>query len=233
MTLATFLPLLSWTDLGAAAFLIFAWCVIGWRVENPSRKRPSVNRLMRKYRRDWMIAHIDRAPRVHDATLLASLREGTAFFASACLIAIGGGLALIGNTDRLDRVAEELMLGTTPAIIWEVKILLPLLLVTSAFMRFVWAQRVFGYCAVMMGAVPNDLNDPKAMDYSLKAAELNIEAARAFNRGLRGVYFALGSLGWFLGPEALIGTTLITVFAIWQREFSSRSRALLHHDDPL
>ena len=61
--------------------------------------------------------------RIFDATILGSLREGTSFFASACLIALGGGLALIGNTERLLGVAEDFPLDT-PVVIWEAKILL-------------------------------------------------------------------------------------------------------------
>ena len=43
---------------------------------------------------------ITREPRIFDATLLNALRQGTSFFASTCMIAIGGLLAVIGNTGR-------------------------------------------------------------------------------------------------------------------------------------
>ncbi|WP_172328540.1 DUF599 domain-containing protein [Mangrovicoccus sp. HB161399] len=227
MDITTLFLLLSWPDILAAGFTLLCWGLVGWHVEHPQQSRPSVNRLMRQYRRAWMLNNIDRSPRVHDATLLGSLRDGTAFFASACLIAIGGALALIGNTDRLDKVASELMMGPTASILWEVKILLPLLLITNAFMKFVWSHRVFGYCSVMMGAIPNDVSDPEARRRALMAAELNIEAARSYNRGLRSVYFALGALGWLIGPVALVLTTAVTAGTIWHREFASSSRRLL------
>ena len=35
--------------------------------------------------------------------LIDSLRQGTAFFASACMIAIGGGIAVIGNAAAVQR----------------------------------------------------------------------------------------------------------------------------------
>ncbi len=94
MDITTLFLLLSWPDIIAAAFTLLCWGLVGWHVEHPRPSRPSVNRLMRQYRREWMLNNIDRSPRVHDATLLGSLRDGTAFFASACLIAIGGALAL-------------------------------------------------------------------------------------------------------------------------------------------
>lgn len=227
MDILTQLPAMSLLDVFAASGLLISWAVLGWWVEHSSTRCPSVHRLMGHYRRDWMMNYIRREPRVSDAMLLGNLREGTAFFASACLIALGGGLALIGNTDRLAKVAEDLMLTPTTTLFLEIKILLPLLLITNAFMKFVWSHRVFGYCSVMMGAVPNDPDHPDAAIRATTAAELNIEAAKAFNRGLRSVYFSLGALGWLLGPWGLIVTSLATIVTIWQREFNSRSRQVL------
>ena len=48
-----------------------------------------------------------------------------------------------------------------------------------------------------------------------------------FNRGLRAIYYALGSLAWLLGGGALIAAALLVSFIIWQREYSSISRAIL------
>lgn len=232
MTLATILRLFTLPDLAAIAFLMVAWLAIGWAVEHPPTRRPSVAVLMTAHRREWMVNYVTRAPRITDATLLGNLREGTAFFASACLIALGGGLALMGNTERLNDVAREFMVSPEPAMVWEIKILPPLLLITNAFLKFVWSHRVFGYCSVMMGAVPNDPDHPAAMKRARVAAELNIEAAKAFNRGMRAVYFALGSLGWLLGPELLGLGAAVAAGTIIHREFLSASRRVLMGADP-
>lgn len=227
MDIETLIRVLMVPDTAVAAALVLSWVIIGQIVDCPPKKHPSVAALMAEHRREWMINHLTRDPRVTDALLLGSLREGTAFFASACLIALGGGLALIGNTDRLSAVAEEFHLAPSPAILWEIKILLPLLLITHAFMKFVWANRVFGYCCVMMGSIPNDPDAPNAAERARKAGDLNIEAGKAFNGGLRSIYFSLGALGWLLGPVALAITTFATVGTIWHREFNSRSRRVL------
>lgn len=217
----------SFFDAAAVLLLVTSWLFLGVWVEHSGQRWPSTHRMMAQFRRDWMVNHITRDPRVSDAMLLSSLREGTAFFASACLIALGGGLALIGNTERLERLAEELMLDPTPTAIWEIKILLPLFLIANGFLKFVWSHRVFGYCSVIMGAIPNDGTSDEARMRAGTAAELNIEAATAFNRGLRSVYFALAALGWLLGPAGLAITTVATIATVWHREFNSRSRRVL------
>ena len=211
----------------AVVLLALAWVLIGWRIEHPSARAPSVSILMAQYRRDWMRQMITRQPRIFDASILSTLRQGTSFFASACLISIGGGLALIGNTERLLGVAQDLSLDHVPAAIWEVKILLVVLFLTNALLKFIWSHRLFGYCAVVMAATPNDADDPTAIARADQAAAINITAARAFNRGLRAMYFALGAMAWLLGGWALIVATIITLTVLWRREFRSSSREIL------
>ena len=108
MTPLNFPPLMissfSGMDFAAVAFLAVCVMLIGWVVENPPASRPSVTVLMTHYRRDWMAQFVTRQPRIFDATVLDSLRQGTAFFASACMITLGGGLAVIGNGERLDMI---------------------------------------------------------------------------------------------------------------------------------
>lgn len=221
------ITLLGPLDAAAVLFLIFAWFFIGWSVENPNRSRPSVSVLITHYRREWMHHAITREPRVFDAMIVTSLRQGTAFFASTAMIALGSGLALLPNIDRVTSVASELALGQTPRAVLELKLILVLAFVTDSFLKFVWSHRVFGYCSVLMGAMPNQAEDPMAHHRADQAADLNISAAQAFNRGLRSVYFALGALGWLLGAVPLMLTTLLTVSVIWRHEFTSRTRETL------
>lgn len=223
----------SSADLLAVTLLVLAWLGIGWGVEHPPARYPSVSLIMESYRREWMRQFVSRQPRIFDATIMDSLRQGTSFFASACMIAIGGGVALIGNTDRLQGVASDLSLLSDATAVWEVKILIVLLFVTNAMLKFVWSHRLFGYCAVLMAAVPNDPSDPAAYPRAAQAAAVNIHAARSFNRGLRSVYFALGALGWLLGPWGLAAATSATVFVTWRREFASRSRRILLNGLPV
>ncbi|MGB0661444.1 MAG: DUF599 domain-containing protein [Mangrovicoccus sp.] len=229
MTLTEIFSLFTRLDAAALTLFVLSWLLLGLRVETSRFRRSSVAVIMARYRREWMLHHIRREPRVFDAMILASLREGTAFFASACMIALGGGLALIGNTERLASLTADFPIEGT-ALTWEIKLLVPLILVTNAFLKFVWSNRVFGYCSVMMGSIPNDVSDPQAERRARRAGMLNIEAAKAFNRGLRSTYFALGSLAWLLGAVPFIMATSLTALTIWHREFASKSRRVLLED---
>lgn len=232
MTWTDRLDLFSQLDALAVATILVLWIATGWLIEHPPKSRPSVSYLMRGYRQEWMRQMVLRDPRIFDSQVLGSLRQGTAFFASAALLAIGGGLALIGNVEQLRGVVRDLTQETDPAIVWEIKLMLVLLFAVNAFLKFVWSNRLFGYCAVLMAAVPNSPEDPAAMPRAKKAGTLNITAARSFNRGLRSVYFAMAAAAWILGPAALILAALFTTGVLWRREFASQSRlALLAPED--
>jgi uncharacterized membrane protein len=213
-------------NLAAIAGLLFAWLAIGWLIEHPPAHRPSVSTLMVQYRRDWMVQMVTRQPRIFDASILDSLRQGTAFFASTCMIAIGGGVAMIGNSDRIQGLATDLPLDVTGVPI-EAKIILILFFLANGLLKFIWANRLFGYCSVLMAAVPNDVTHPRAYPLAAQAAEINITAARSFNRGLRAIYYALAALGWMLGPVALVVATVMASGVMLRREFASTSRRVM------
>ena len=227
MLLADRISLFSSLDLGAVLFLVAGWIWIGWRIEHPNAERPSVSNLMAGFRRDWMHQMVTRQPRVFDAQLLGNLRQGAAFFASTSMIAIGGGLALIGNTERLAGIAGDLALESAPAFVWEVKVLVILLFLANAFLKFVWAHRLFGYCSVIMASVPNDPEAEMAYPRAAQAADLSITAARSFNRALRSIYFGLAAAAWLLGPIALVLTSMLTLGVLYRREFASNSLEIL------
>lgn len=214
-------------DALAVAIIFAAWAALGWLIESDRLKRPSVTILMIDYRRDWMREMITRQPRIFDASILSSLRQGTNFLASASMIALGGLLALIGNAERLLGVAEDLTLGGTPTLVVEIKLMATGIFLLYAFLKFVWSNRLFGYCAVLMAAVPNEPEDLRCLPRAMQAAEVNIRAAFNLNRGLRALYFSLGSLAWLLGPAALLCGTAAVTYMIWSREFASHSRRIL------
>ncbi|MEF3048585.1 DUF599 domain-containing protein [Pseudotabrizicola sp. L79] len=227
------LPLqsLSLPDAIACAVAVGLWWITGLLVEHPPARRISVSRLMGDYRRDWMVQFVTRSPRIFDANVIDSLRQGTAFFASACMLAIGGGVALIGNAAQLQGLAQDLTLETDNLVI-ELKIIFVLAFLANALLKFVWAHRLFGYCSIMMAAVPNDPADPLAYHRAGQAAEINITAAKSFNRGLRSIYFALAALAWLLGNGALIVAAVAATVVLLRREFASLSREVMLQRKP-
>ncbi len=227
MQITDHLYLLTFLDGITFVLLILSWFIVGWVIEHPGTSRPSVTVIMADYRREWMRQMVTREPRIFDAAILTNLRQGTSFFASGCMIAIGGLLAVIGNSEAIRLVAADLGEDEVPTLIWQLKLLIVVLFLTHGFLKFVWANRLFGYCAVVMAAVPNETDHAVAYPRAAQAAEINIRAAWNFNRGLRAIYYALGTLAWLLGPWALLVAIVAVTWLIWQREFASQARSIV------
>ena len=142
-------------DIIAVSFFILEWSVYAVTLEHTSYGRDSLSARMHAYREVWIRRMLDRQARMVDMQIMASLQNGTAFFASTSLLAIGGALALLRSTKDALGVLSELPvdLSPTPAL-WEIKCVGLTLIFVYAFFKFAWAYRLFNYVAILLGAMP-------------------------------------------------------------------------------
>jgi hypothetical protein len=89
-----------WVDIFAVGFFILEWTVYAVTLEHTAYGRDSLSARMNGYREVWIRRMLDRDARMVDMQIMASLQNGTAFFASTSLIAVGGGLALLRATNE-------------------------------------------------------------------------------------------------------------------------------------
>jgi uncharacterized membrane protein len=221
----------SVSDYVALAFFGLAWFTYWAGVERSSAARRSLNLLMNGHRRLWMEQMVGRDNRIVDTTIMASLQNGTAFFASTSLIAIGGVLALLQSTDTMLTLFNDLPFGlATTRLAWEVKVIGLAVIFVYAFFKFSWAYRLFNYGAILIGAVPilhGGEDKERALEAARRAAAMNIVAGRHFNRGQRAFFFALAYLGWFVGAYVFMAATAAVLYVMWRRQFASDARAAL------
>ena len=208
----------------ALACFVAAWVFYYHAVERTTVGSISLNRLMNRHRYHWMRVHADRDNRIIDANINASLQNGTAFFASTSLIAIGASLTLLRFPDEMMNVFANLPFGVqTTRVAWETKVLGLTVIFVYAFFKFSWSYRLFNYGAILIGAVPErkDGDDEKRLVAAWRAASMTTVAGRHFNRGQRAFFFALAYLGWFVSPYALMAATAFVLYTMWHRQFAS------------
>src|ERR1700682_343425 len=107
-----------WVDIAAVGFFALEWTVYAITLEHTAYGRDSLSARMHIYREVWVRNLLHREARMVDMQIMASLQNGTAFFASTSLIAIGGALALLRSTKDALGVLSELPvdLSPTPAL---------------------------------------------------------------------------------------------------------------------
>jgi uncharacterized membrane protein len=215
-------------DVLALAFFGLGWAGYQLAAERTAGRVRSLNVLMNEQRRRWMEQMARRENRILDGNINASLQNGTAFFASASLIALGAALTLLRSTDDALQILSEMPFGLrTSRLAWELKVLGLAVIFTYAFYKFAWSYRLSNYAAILIGAVvPYD--DPALRPAeAARAAHMNVVAGRHFTRGLQAFFFALAYLGWFIGPWVLIGSTALVLVIVWRRQFASDALAAL------
>lgn len=211
-------------DIAALVFFIAAWLGYHYLVELGGFSRPSLNAIMNDYRIRWMANMRNREVRIVDTQIMGSLQNGTAFFASTSLLAIGGAATLLRATDDVLQIFHDLPFGVSPSrSLWELKAIGLMLIFGYAFFKFSWAYRLFNYAAILLGATPPyDSEDAGARrDMALRTAEMGIVAGTHFNRGQRAFFFALAYLGWFIGPWVFCIMTGAVLLVMGFRQFRS------------
>ena len=218
---------LTLPDLIAFAWFVGAWIGYSIVIEKTAKGRSSLNALMNGYRDEWMERLLERDMRMVDAQVTAALQNGTAFFASTSLIAIGGALTLLRSSEEILTVMSLLRFGASPSRgLWDLKMMGLIIIFVYAFFKFAWSYRLFNYFAIMVGAapLPDKKDTPAAQAFAHRAARLCTDAGRHFNRGQRAFFFALGYLGWFLGPVPFALSTAGILIVMWRRQFASDAR---------
>lgn len=220
---------LTAADASALAFFLAMWGVYALAIDGRLFSRKSLTVAMNRQREAWMRTMAQRELRMIDTSIMIGLQQGTAFFASTSLIALGGSLALLQQTDRVLVVLADLPLVAPPARgVFEMKVLGLAVLLAYSFFKFAWSYRLFNYCSILIGAVPL-LREEKGRDAETelavwRAARMNILAGKHFNTGLHAILFSIGYLGWFVGPEYFAAATLLVLGVLIRRQFYSAAR---------
>jgi len=213
-------------------FLALAWFLLMWIgydrfADYWSQSHSSLLRHVNEARRDWMLRLTYRDNRILDVALMANLSSSPTFFASTTIIIIGGLFALLGSTSKVVNVVQEIPFTVNvPEEVWTLKIIVLICIFVFAFFRFTWALRQFNFCSILIGAAPNVADykggtDAARADFADRSGKLVALAGESFNDGLRGYYFAIAGMTWFVQPALFMIATTVVVAVLYFREFHS------------
>jgi uncharacterized membrane protein len=221
---------MTYADYLGIGFFILSWAIFTWISAAERRfSRVSVTRAMAIHRANWIRTSLTRDLKMIDTAIMAGLQNGTAFFGSASLIALGTSFALLGATDQAEalfrdwpmifhgsRTAFELKVGGLSAVF------------AYSFFKFGWSYRLFNYCSILFGGLPMHAEAQKDMHAASLAAErviaMNVIAAKHFNAGLRALFLSIGYLGWFVNAYVFMAMTICVLIVLIRRQFFSEAR---------
>ncbi len=226
-------------DYFALSLFILAWTLYSHITNGTIRifSRESLTRIMTEHRRRWILNSLGRDLKMIDTSILAGLQNGTAFFASTSIFALGGCFALLGATEKVDAIFRDLPIafhgGRTA---FELKVGGLTGLFGYSFFKFGWSYRLFNYCTILFGGLPmveEARRDPKgARAAAERVIHMNAIAASHFNAGLRAIFLSIGYLGWFVNAYLFLITTALVLVILVRRQFFSPARLILLEDMP-
>ncbi|NLS05243.1 DUF599 family protein [Rhizobium sp. P32RR-XVIII] len=222
--------MLSVADYIALAFFTILWLGYSWLLRGRTFfGRTSLTHAMSERRREWIYNSLRRDLKMIDTQIMAGLQNGTAFFASTSIFAIGSCFALLGATEKVNAVFADLPYvfnGGTAS--FELKVGGLAALFAYAFFKFGWSYRLFNYCSILFGTIPMVREAESDIVAAERAAErvirMNILAGGHFNEGLRAIFLSIGYLGWFINAYVFMATTAIIVVVLTRRQFFSEAR---------
>ena len=220
----------SYYDLIAVAGILAGWAGYGFYAERSNAARANLISGMASQRRVWMRRMLQRDNRMVDIQIVNALMRSGRFFASTAILIVAGLLAVVGSTERAIALAMDLpFVQDVSRAMWHAKLLFMIFIFIYAFFKFVWSNRLYNYCAIMIGAAPpaseltaGGFDD----DVSDDIAALATLAARHANRGIRAYYFGLAVLGWFVHPLFMVAAAILVLGVLYRREFQSRTMRL-------
>ena len=161
--------------------------------------------------------------RIIDTSIVAGLQNGTAFFASTSLLAIGAAFAFLTTSEQVITAVEQLPFPLeTSRAAWEAKAIGLLAIYAYAFFKFGWSYRLFNYTSILIGAVPPAASgDTEEARRALeRAAHMSVLAGQHFSLGQRAFFFSVGFLGWFASAWVFLVITLAVLAALVRRQFA-------------
>jgi len=214
------------------AIIVFAtsWILYSVILTHLAGSGRTLSSAMDIQRRQWMRTMMHRDLRMIDTGIMSGLQNGTAFFASTSLLAIGGCFAMLNAADHVYGVMRDLALvEAIPKGLFEAKVVGLMLIFGYAFFKFGWSYRLFNYASILIGATPTaaHASEPETVAAAERAAVFTITAGRHFNHGLRAFFFSIGYLGWFVNGWTLIVTTLVVALVQLHRQFFSDSAKIV------
>jgi uncharacterized membrane protein len=231
--------MMTTADYIALAFFALVWTGYSWLLHGRTFfGRTSLTHAMTERRREWIYNSLRRDLKMIDTQILAGLQNGTAFFASTSIFAIGSCFALLGATEKVDAVFADLpFVFHSGHAAFEMKVGGLAALFGYAFFKFGWAYRLFNYCTILFGTIPMMRDTEQDLVAAERAAErvirMNVLAGGHFNEGLRAIFLSIGYLGWFINPYVFMGTTAIVIVVLTRRQFFSEARlAIMDQGSP-
>src|SRR3990170_3923220 len=197
------------------AFVIFILCTIVYHVYYYYKvfKLPKYifKGKINIIRRTWVENMLKPGQAITAVQSLRNIHMAASFLASSSIVFIGSIIYLIFNIEQTSGIVTGRGTIALPDYLLFVKLLTLMVMFLLSLLNFTLCIRLLNYLAILIGASPETIEETMKMNAVDYITKMFSTAGIHYTFGIRGFYYTIPLIGWFLGTWLFIVLTILVL----------------------
>ena len=162
-------------------------------------------------RRTWVENMLKPGQAITAVQSLRNIHMAASFLASSSIVFIGSIIYLIFNIEQTSGIVTGRGTIALPDYLLFVKLLTLMVMFLLSLLNFTLCIRLLNYLAILIGASPETIEETMKMNAVDYITKMFSTAGIHYTFGIRGFYYTIPLIGWFLGTWLFIVLTILVL----------------------
>lgn len=162
-------------------------------------------------RRTWVENMLKPGQTITAVQSLRNIHMAASFLASSSIVFIGSILYLIFNIEQTSAIVTGGGTIALPHYLVFLKLVTLMIMFLLCLLNFTLCIRLLNYLAILIGASPETIEETMKMSAVDYITRMFSKAGIHYTFGIRGFYYTIPLIGWFLGTWLFIVLTILVL----------------------
>ena len=162
-------------------------------------------------RRTWVENMLKPGQTITAVQSLRNIHMAASFLASSSIVFIGSIIYLIFNIEQTSGIVTGKGTIELPDYLLFIKLLTLMIMFLMSLLNFTLCIRLLNYLAILIGASPETIEETMKMNAVDYITKMFSTAGIHYTFGIRGFYYTIPLIGWFLGTWLFIVLTILVL----------------------
>lgn len=170
-------------------------------------------------RRSWVQNMLKEGNTITAVQSLRNINMAASFLASSSIVFVGGMIYMVLSIDKTSAIITGIETHHIQDYLLFLKILSLIIMFLTSLLNFSLCIRLLNYLAILIGSSPQVIEETvgeSAVDYITR---LFSKAGVHYTFGIRGFYYSIPVIFWFLSPTLFLVLTLLILFLTLRLDF--------------
>src|SRR3989337_2289374 len=161
------------------------------------------------FRRTWVENMLKPGQAITAVQSLRNIHMAASFLASSSIVFIGSIIYLIFNIEQTSGIVTGRGTIALPDYLLFIKLLTVMVMFLLSLLNFTLCIRLLNYLVILIGASPDTIEETMKMNAVDYITKMFSTAGIHYTFGIRGFYYTIPLIGWFLGTWLFIVLTIL------------------------